>query len=378
VLIAAGLLGLSVWMWLRGIGLGVDSAIYRSGALTVLHGGSLYDPLATEPSWAPALPFTYPTAAAVLFIPLAVIPVQVGWGLIGALSVLALAGVLRVCLPSTQGRFAVPITLVAVLALEPVWRTLALGQLNLLLMAMVVLDVLVLKGTRWSGVLIGVAATIKLTPLIFVLHLVVTRRWADAARSVGTFAALNLAAFTILPADTVKFWTVALLDGNDATTNSWIGNQSLNGIVQRIAGAGTTTLVIVGVLCLLCLGISGVVVRRLHAHGEELGALLVTAFCGLLVCPVSWTHHWVWAVPLVAFLIPRARRAPGWARVSLVVIAIVGTGWEFFVVPSGAHVELHWSLLQAVPGNAYVLAALLLALFALVRLAGRQPEARRS
>src|SRR5262249_16085654 len=162
-------------------------------------------------------------------------------------------------------------------------------------------------------------------------------------------------------------------DGNDATTNSWIGNQSLNGIVQRIAGVGNTTLAIVGVLCLLCLGISAVLVRRLHTRGEELGALLVTAFCGLLVCPVSWTSRGVWGVPLVAFLIPRARRSPGWARISLVVIAIVGTGWEFFVVPSGAHVELHWSLLQAVPGNAYVLAALILALFALVRLAGRQP-----
>jgi alpha-1,2-mannosyltransferase len=166
---------------------------------------------------------------------------------------------------------------------------------------------------------------------------------------------------------------VALIDGNDATTNSWIGNQSLNGIVQRVAGQGPATLAIVGVLCVSCLGISGVLVHRLRARGELLGALLVTAFCGLLVCPVSWTHHWVWVVPLVAFLVPRALRGAAWARIALATILLVGSGWEFFVVPSGAHVELHWSLLQALPGNAYVLAALLLAGFVLVRMFRRRP-----
>jgi alpha-1,2-mannosyltransferase len=185
---------------------------------------------------------------------------------------------------------------------------------------------------------------------------------------VGTFVGLNTFAWLVLPDDTVQFWTVALIDGNDATTNSWIGNQSLNGIVQRFAGHGTGTLVVVGVLSVACLVTSALVVRRLHKRDERLGALLVTAFCGLLVCPVSWTHHWVWVVPLVAFLVPRVLRGSAWARVALIAIPVVGTGWEFFVVPSGAHVELHWSVVEAVPGNAYVLAALALATFAVIRL----------
>jgi alpha-1,2-mannosyltransferase len=258
--------------------------------------------------------------------------------------------------------------MLAVFGLEPVWRTLALGQLNLVLMGLVVLDVLVLKGSRWSGLLTGLAAAIKLTPLIFVLHLALTGRRADAFRALGTFLALNAFAELVLPSDTAQFWGVALLDGNDATTNSWIGNQSLNGIVQRFAGEGLLTLVLVGLLSALCLGTSAVLVRRLHRRGEWLGALLVTAFCGLLVSPVSWTHHWVWVVPLVAFLVPRAVRGAGWARVSLLAIAAIGTGWEFFVIPSGAHVELHWSLLEALSGNAYVLAALTLAAFVLLRM----------
>jgi alpha-1,2-mannosyltransferase len=368
VVLAAGLLALSLTWWALGRGLGVDSAIYRSGALALLHGRSLYQPLAEEPSWAPALPFAYPPVAALQFAPLVLMPSQLAWGLIVALSVLALGAVIRVCLAGSGFRVAEPVTLLAVLALEPVWRTLALGQLNLVLMGLVVLDVLVLKGSRWSGVLTGVAASVKLTPLIFVLHLAVTGRRADAFRALGTFLALNTFAELVLPRDTVRFWTVALVDGNDATTNSWIGNQSLNGIVQRIAGQGSLTLVLVGLLSLLCLASSGLLVRRLHHRAEHLGALLVSAFCGLLVSPVSWTHHWVWVVPLVAFLVPRALRGAGWARVSLAAIAVVGTGWEFFVVPSGAHVELHWSLVEAVPGNAYVLAALALAAYVLVRL----------
>lgn len=376
VVLAAGLLTLSVVWWVLGWGLGVDSAIYRAGALTVLRGESLYEPLSIEAWWVPPLPFAYPPVAAMLFAPLAFLPAQVGWGVLAALSVLSLGGVLRVSMSAEvtrRWRAAVPVTLLAVFVLEPVWRTLALGQLNMVLMGMVVMDLLVLKGSRASGVLTGLAAAIKLTPLIFVLHMVVTGRRADAIRALATFAAFNTVAGLVLPSDTVRFWSVALIDGNDATTNSWIGNQSLNGIVQRLAGQGPATLAIVGALCLLCVAISGILVRRLHGRGEELGALLVTAFCGLLVSPVSWTHHWVWVVPLVAFLVPRALRGAAWARVSLAAIAVVGSGWEFFVVPSGAHVELHWSLLEALPGNAYVLAALLLAAFVLVRMFRRRP-----
>jgi alpha-1,2-mannosyltransferase len=376
VVLAVALFAMSVVWWALGWGLGVDSAVYRTGALTVLRGDSLYDPLAIGVDWVPDLPFAYPPVAAILFFPLTVLPHQVCWGVLAALSVLALGGVLRVSMPSeaiSRWPSAMPLTLLAVFALEPIWRTLALGQLNIVLMAMVVLDVLVLKGSRVSGVLVGVAAAIKLTPLIFVLHLLLTGRRADAFRAMGTFVALNVFAGLLLPSDTVRFWSVALLDGNDATTNSWIGNQSLNGIVQRFAGQGSATLLIVGILCLLCLATSGVLVHRLHKRGEHLGALLVTAFCGLLVCPVSWTHHWVWVVPLVAFLVPRALRGIAWAKIALTTIGVIGTGWEFFVIPSGAHVELHWSVVEAVPGNAYVLAALMLATFVLFRVFGRRP-----
>lgn len=352
--VAVALGALAVFAWLSGRGLGVDSSVYRAGALTFLNGDPLYAPLTTGEPWAPALPFTYPPIAAILFVPLTYLPAQLAWGLLAVLSALSLAALVRLSLPRTSANWQVLLVFAGAFALEPVWRTLALGQVNLVLAALVAVDVLVLRGRPGGGVLIGLAAAVKLTPLIFVAHLALTGRWADAGRAVGTFVLLNLAAWALLPGDTAAFWGRALIDGNDATTNSWIGNQSINGLVQRLTGEGHWAMAVWAGAGALCLGVGALVVTRLAKRGDQVGALLVTAFAGLLVSPVSWTHHWVWVVPLVGWLIGRGR--PLW----VVAVAVVATGWEFAMAPSGAKVELSWSGWQAVLGNAYVAVGLAL------------------
>ncbi len=364
--LVAALTGLAVVFWLVGKGLGVDSSVYRAGALTLLNGDSLYSPLTTGEPWAPPLPFTYPPIAAMGFVPLAFLPPQLGWGLLAVLSALGLGLVLRVSLPAAlRGGWRFGAVLLGCLALEPVWRSLGLGQVNLVLMAAVAADVLLLRGSRFSGLLIGAAAAVKLTPLIFVAHLALTRRWGDAGRALAAFAGLNLAAALALPGDTVRFWTEALVDGNDATTNSWIGNQSLNGLLQRLTGGSHTAfaLFLAGAVAVLVVGAA--VAHRLHRDGDRLGALLATAFTGLLVSPVSWTHHWVWVVPLAGYLLRRS-------TVAVVLLVAVFTGWQFRLVPSGAFAELHWSVRDALIGNAYVLAAVAAApVAAILALRGR-------
>ncbi|WP_285611324.1 glycosyltransferase 87 family protein [Actinokineospora globicatena] len=338
--------------------------------MTLLHGDSLYAPLTTGEWWAPSLPFTYPPIAGLLFLPLTMVPSQLGWGVLAALSALALGFVLHESLPQrarTGWRFGA--LLLATLALEPVWRTLGLGQVNLLLVAMVMADVLLLRGRKGSGVLIGIAAAVKLTPLIFIAHLALTRRWADAARAMATFVVLNLAAAVVLPLDTLWFWTKALIDGNDATTNSWIGNQSLNGIFQRLTGEDRGALFLYATTAVIAVGLAAVVVRRLYRQGDDLGALLVTAVTGLLVSPVSWTHHWVWVVPLVGYLIAKSNVT------GLLAIGIVFTGWQFRMVPSGAKSELSWNAADVLLGNSYLLAALVAAPIVIL-LAGVDPALR--
>ncbi|WP_206795693.1 glycosyltransferase 87 family protein [Amycolatopsis sp. MtRt-6] len=354
-------LAFGVVVWLAGWHVGADSAVYRAGALTLLHGDPLYtrDVLTALPDWV-RLPFTYTPAAAPLFLPLALVPSGLVWGVIAVLSVVGLMVVITVVSSppggsSLLGRswWALPVGTAIALALEPVWKTLFLGQINLILMAFVVLDVLVLslRGSRWAGVLIGVAAAIKLTPLIFVPHLFFTGRWKDGLRALGTFAALEAVMFAVIPADAVRFWRDSATDPSRVGSVHWIFNQSLNGLVNRASALAPWSLAVaVGVAAVLAVPAVWLVVR-LHRRGEDAAALLVTAFYGLLLSPVSWSHHWVWCVPLITLLLVKAR---WWAAAA---VALLFVSQVVMLVPNGGDSEFRWGLGWSVLGNVYVLAA---------------------
>jgi alpha-1,2-mannosyltransferase len=344
--------------WRLSWPMGFDDAVYRAGAWAVLHGKPLYEPLATLPDWSQVrqLPFTYPPVAALLFMPLTLLPLQLAWGAMAVASTFALAFVVRTPFRSARWTPAAALTLVGVFALEPVWRTFSLGQVNLLLLALVVADVLLLPRTGWGGTLIGLAAAVKLTPLIFVAHLLVTRRRADAARAVGTFFGLNLLGALLLPTDTVSYVTGGMLGGDDATGNAWGGNQSLNGLLQRLTGQASWAFSVAAVVAGACVVVALVVARKLHTRGEALGAVLVTGCAGALASPISWSHHWVFVVPLAALLVRQMRassaREP---RVMLGALVVVFSGWALFVVPMGEGRELRWNPVQLLLGDAYVL-----------------------
>ncbi|MDX8029055.1 glycosyltransferase 87 family protein [Lentzea sp. BCCO 10_0856] len=318
--------------WLGGLHLGMDSAVYRSGALAVLNGEALYGHLTATPDWWVDLPFTYPPIAAVLFLPLALLPIQLVWAVFAAGTALGVGAVLR----WSTGRMPSLLLLALAFSLEPVWRTIGFGQINVVLMAMVVFDLL--RANRCSGVLIGVAAAIKLTPLIFVLHLLVTGRVKEAGRAIATFCGLHLLGFLLLPGDSIRYWGSAMIGGNNATGNGYIFNQSFSGAVQRLTGGAAWAPVLVAVLSVCCVVVAAILARRTYLRGEHLAAALITAFCGLLVSPISWSHHWVWVVPLVALLV----RKPG-----VLLVWVVFTWWSLFI-PSG----------NALLDNLYVVAAL--------------------
>jgi alpha-1,2-mannosyltransferase len=230
-------------------------------------------------------------------------------------------------------------------------------------MAMVVLDVLVLPPSPRRGVLIGLAAAIKLTPLVFVLHLFITGRRTDALRALCTFAGLTTLSLITLPADSIRYWTTQVLggplfSGNPATSSAQVANQSLNGLIERLSDRAGWAFPVAILLGLALLAVIVPVVRWLVARGEHLEALLVSAGYGLLVSPISWTHHWVWVVPLFGLVVTRAV-ATGrlwW----LAAFCAVFTGWFQLVVPHGENDELRWTFVQTSIGNTYVLAALVI------------------
>ena len=390
--VPVGVVVAGVVSWAIDWRLGVDSAVYRSGAVALLTGEPLYDnmSLSAEPSWA-RLPFTYPPTGALLFIPLALFATQISWGVLGALSVLALALVVRVAiqnLPSrptwmTPARTTVVVTVLA-LGLEPVWRTLFLGQINLILMALVVVDVLVLRNSRFSGVLVGVAAAVKLTPLIFVPHLWLTGRRKDAVRAVVTFGLLQLLIFAIIPHDFRRFWSDAVTNPERTGPTFWAGNQSLDGLILRLTDLAPWALgaaIAVGAL----LAVPAVfLVRRYHRAGQPLTALLVTAFFGLLLSPVSWSHHYVWVVPLIILLLSRLpdRLPTGWARVTALsgvgAVVLVFASCVLLIMrtsdpnrPAGEKPELEWTPPEVLLGSAYLLVPLVAGVLVLTRMRRR-------
>jgi alpha-1,2-mannosyltransferase len=388
ILVAVPVLAIVVGIigWLLDWHLGVDSAVYRAGALTLIHGDPLYDAssLANEPYWA-LLPFTYPPTAALLFVPLATVPLEVAWGALTAISVLSLALVVRIAIGSlprpaedaprwwaSPARSTLVFSLVF-LALEPVWRTIFLGQINLILMAMVILDVLVIcaRGSRWGGILVGIAAAVKLTPLVFIGHLLVTGKWKDALRALATFVVLQGLMLAIIPHDTVEYWTTTLRDTGRIGPIHWAGNQSLNGLMNRITDlapwASNAALAIGAVIAVPALWL----MLRFHKRGQNLAALLVTAFWILLVSPVSWSHHWVWAVPLIVVLIsrlPQTTFATAWKRwLAAVAVIAVFVSCALLILPNGRNIELHWKVWQAIIGNIYIEMPFVLALVLFVR-----------
>jgi hypothetical protein len=291
-----------------------DLRVYTIGGLIVRHVSPWYNPhlahpLYDWPGYGPLhLPFTYPPFAAAVFAPLSVIP----WALLIRLSELADIGLVLLTLWFTFGalsykswRVRAGATLLAgaaVFATEPVVRNIDLGQIDLALMALVVWDMTQPDRRWWKGAGVGIAAGIKLIPLIFIPYLLVTRRFRQAIVATAVFAGTIIIGFLVLPADSAKWWFTGLFwnGAGRAGFIAWSGNQSVRALTARLMGsiAGSDHVwLVLGVLTIAA-GIACAAV--LDRKGHRLAALLATALTGLLASPISWDHEWVWIVPGVA------------------------------------------------------------------------------
>jgi alpha-1,2-mannosyltransferase len=303
--------------------------------------------------------FTYPPFAASLFRLGAAAPE--GWlaavvtaGSIGALvalcwQALGAAGVRRK--PET-------VFVVAALALLtwPVDYTLHLGEVNLIVAALAGADLLAQRdGGRWQGVATGLAAGIKLTPLIFVVYLLLTRRIRAAVTAAATFAATIIAGAILLPVQSRVFWLDgAFADPSRVGNPANPSNQSLSGAIARLAGG------LAGVrgwwlAAALLTGLAGIAVAAwAHRRGHRLAGVVCCAVTGLLVSPFSWSHHWVWAVPLLIGLVTTAWRRRSWTC-GLIAAAVAVAFSGFVPLPWPGHPPRPALLLA---GDLYVLCGL--------------------
>jgi alpha-1,2-mannosyltransferase len=306
-----------VWHWPL-----LDLTIYRRGAGELLAGRSLYDSAPHYPH--PELPFTYPPFAAALFVPAYEIgPVLSGIGM-SLLSLSCYALVTLVCGRRLGLPWPTLLPLAALgLALEPVQRTFWLGQVNLLLAAMVVADCLLMPA-RARGLLTGIAAGIKIIPGVYVIYFLLRRDWPSVLRAALAFAATVGVSAIASPHDATHFWTKLFWDPNHVGQQAYISNQSLYGQLVRFTRDLHPATGIYAPIALGALGLAAYAATRQLHIGDEVAALTCIAFGGLLASPISWSHHWVWFVPALLVLVARRQRR---AAALLALVPLLAPEW---------------------------------------------------
>jgi alpha-1,2-mannosyltransferase len=358
----------------HGVGFGryeIDLDVYRIGGWTWLHGGSLYGRL-PKTSGGAMLPFSYPPVAAVLLSPLALMPMAAAATLLTvatmALVAVALVVFLRSAAGPTAGRWRIVSWLLpAALLLEPVRNTLTYGQVNVVLMALVTADCLT-PAPRWPrGALVGLAAAVKLTPAGFVLFFLLKRDYRAAGTAAACFAAATGTGFLLDRADSVRYWTSLVFDTSRPGSTMYAANQSIQGALARAGlhlgtSAGLAVWLAMSALVLV-VAIAGM--RRALTASATVWALSLNAVAALLISPVSWSHHWVWAAPagLTLAVLSWRRRRLGVLLATAAALAVFAAAPQWWF-PHGDNRELHWSAWQQVIGDSYVIlgmCALLLA-----------------
>ncbi|MBJ8343234.1 glycosyltransferase 87 family protein [Antrihabitans sp. YC2-6] len=343
---------------LEGSGM-IDLAVYRTGGRAWLEDLSLYAKDFPGTLGGPRLPFTYPPIAAVIFGGLAVMPLWVAKTLICAGTFLALSGTCWAVTAKFDLRTGIALPLAgtaAVLAVlsQPFRSTLDFGQVNAFLMVLVAVDCLAVRDRRFRGILVGLAAAIKLTPAIFVLYFILRRDWRAAITTFVSFVAFSLLGFALAPRDTMNYWFDALLDPSRVGGLAYAYNQSLRGVLHRFDPPASVESLLWAGLAVAVLVVAWQAGKRAVNAGNDVGALVAIATAGLLVSPVSWAHHWVWIAPAMLLVGWSIWRANAWRLVpfALAACAIFYIG-PFEWLPQENNRELDWSVWEIIIGNSY-------------------------
>ena len=275
-----------------------DLLVYRAAGRAVLHGHSVFGSYVHDQLRVP-LPFIYPPVAAVLAIPFTLLPVHIAEVAWTAITLALLYGVVKLCFAKlTNGSaFALVLVFGAMLALSPVQDNIRFGQLGIALMACCVFDCMSPR-TRWPrGALVGLATAVKLVPAIFVPYLWLSGRRRAAYTPVATFVAFTLFGFVADASDSWNFFRHRMFE----PTSPWFfSNQSLEGMLERAIGPWRLIwLPVVAVVVVFGL----LQAARASRAGDELRGVAITGLVGIIVSPISWIHHMVWIVPVIAAIL---------------------------------------------------------------------------
>ncbi|MFD9276789.1 glycosyltransferase 87 family protein [Streptomyces mirabilis] len=299
----------------------------------VHHGGRIYD------YWVPGTTygFTYPPFAAVTMLPMALIGLRTAIAVSVVLNLAALAVVVWILVgPALRryGWYGYALAACLLPLLEPVRDTFSFGQVNLLLLALVLSDAWLLstgRGRR-AGVGIGLAAAIKLTPALFIGLLLLGRRWRAAGVATAVAAGATGLAAWAAPDASRFYWSEALWDTNRIGRLAYVSNQSLQGVLARLAAPGEPSRAVWAATALLFLCVWAWRTSRALADEDWTAAFALTGLAACLLSPITWVHHLVWLLPSFAVLLHRHR-----ARVAAALYAVLCSSvvWLWFDDSSG-------------------------------------------
>ena len=304
----------------------IDLDVYRQAGVSLLHHRPVYGYLTAPPQ---NLPFTYPPTSALLSLPLALLPhafVDMLWLLGCYVLVLGLTAVAFRDLLIRKGpyftAFALPALFVAMAYLFPVRSVVHYGQVGLVLMALCVADCLTPDTRlRWPrGVLIGLAAAMKLTPAVFIPYLWLSGRRRAAYVAAGSFLGFVAVTWAIIPGTSTKYWTDALFNSDRLGDNSNTSNQALRGGILRLAASDSTKNVLWLTLVLIVAVAGFRRARRASLAGNELAGVAIVGLLAVLLSPVAWIHHLVWLVLVVGVLLGTGATKRQWITAAVVCL----------------------------------------------------------
>jgi len=337
-LLAAVPLVYALWQLFGHIPYRIDIDIYQLGGQAWLNGRPLYtgDVLFHTPIGLD-LPFTYPPLAAIAFCPFAWLHMPAASVVITMITFVLLVVSTMIVLarldvwsqtavlpgPGWLRRLwlAVLISSVAAFWLEPIVSNFAFGQINVVLMTLVVADCLP-RRTPWPrGLLLGLGIALKLTPAVFLLYFLLRRDNRAAVVSAASFVGATLIGFALAPSDSWEYWTHTLHNTERIGKPTLNTDQNIAGALARI-GLSDQLRSALWVACSLgVLALTIWAMRRVLRAGEPTLAVICVALFGLVVSPVSWSHHWVWMLPAVL-----VTGILGWRRrnAALGLVAVAG------------------------------------------------------
>ncbi len=340
-LLAIAAAGWAAWDLYGHLPYRIDVDVYQMGARAWLHDRPLYADGARFHTPTANLPFTYPPLAAIAFCPFAWLGMPAASTAITGMTLAMLFASVLIVLtrldvwasswllpgPAWLRRcwLAVAVVAAAVIWLEPIQSNFGLGQINAVLMTLVIADCLP-RRTPWPrGLLLGLGIGLKLTPAVFLLYFLLHRDRRAVLTAVGSFAAVTVAGFLLAWRDSWEYWTHTVAQTDRIGTPTLNSNQNLAGTLARFGLGEHDRFLPWAAACLLVLAMTVWAGRRVLQADEPTLAVLCVALFGLVVSPVSWSHHWVWMLPgvLVTAVLAWRRRNAALGLVAAAGVALM-------------------------------------------------------